>query len=176
MLRKISSTLVVVALASLSGSLGCASLAPQESPKLTAEVVPGQAAGQPAFGASTYTVELRTSGGQSQTKQQELTGPLRVQEALEGTKADKKFKRFFVALDRPLPDGRAHHMELTYDRGIKRLEPEYDYAILPGDRIVVTEDKSTVLDDLMERINGPLGGVPGLTAKKPQPKYRNMAN
>jgi hypothetical protein len=166
-------------IATLAGALttGCAALTPQESPRLTAEVVPGaagQAATQQAGFANSYTVEIRNSKGQSQSKHQELSGPLHVQEALEGTKANKKFRRFFVRLNRPLPDGRMHNMDLAYDRGAKRLEPEFDYAILPGDRIIVIEDNTTVIDDVMDMLNGPLGGggFTGMGSKPQSGKYK----
>ena len=43
------------------------------------------------------------------------------------------------------------------DQGSDRVAPEFDYAILPGDRIVVTEDPSSFIDDLMQPVLRPLG-------------------
>ena len=37
------------------------------------------------------------------------------------------------------------------------VPPEFDYAVLPGDRIIVTEVTTTVMDDAMERVLKPLG-------------------
>jgi hypothetical protein len=65
-----------------------------------------------------------------------------------------------VQLQRPLPAGGWHVMELEFDRELKRIAPEYDYALLPGDRVVVTEDTTTVWDDVMVRALKPLGIQP----------------
>jgi hypothetical protein len=51
-------------------------------------------------------------------------------------------------------------MELEFDRDLKRIAPEYDYALLPGDRVVVREDTTTAWDDVMVRALKPLGIQP----------------
>jgi hypothetical protein len=75
-----------------------------------------------------------------------------VQQALDQTKALKKFRRVRLELYRELPQGGGHKIPVQYDRGKKRIDPATDYAIHPHDRIVVTEDTSTVLDDMLESL------------------------
>ena len=91
-----------------------------------------------------------------------LTGTLHVQEALEQTGALKKFRRCEIAIVRRLPNGMGHKIPVDYDRDVKRVTPEFDYALLPGDRLIVTEDTSTAFDDLLQDSwLGPLGGKSG---------------
>jgi hypothetical protein len=79
---------------------------------------------------------------------------------LEQSGAIKRFSRMHVQLQRPLPTGGWHVMELEFDRDLKRIAPEYDYALLPGDRVVVREDTTTAWDDVMVRALKPLGIQP----------------
>jgi hypothetical protein len=41
-------------------------------------------------------------------------------------------------------------MAVEYDRGTRRVKAEFDYAILPGDRILVTEDTTGPLGEMLE--------------------------
>ncbi|MDX1947338.1 MAG: hypothetical protein SFU86_18195 [Pirellulaceae bacterium] len=162
--------LVTMALVFCSLHAGCSLLQPQEAPKLTADVA--AAAGQVATpgGTNTYTIEIRKADGRTAVKQQELTGPLHVQEALAGSKANKQFRRFTLALQRPLPDGRVHNMDVEFDRAAKMVEPEYDYTLLPGDKLIVTEDTTSMVDEALDMVSGSMGGINPLTGK---PKVKN---
>jgi hypothetical protein len=104
--------------------------------------------------APTYYIEFRSEGGKSQAAAVPLTDVLYVQQALEQTKALKKYRRFKVEIYRPLPQGGGHRLPINYDRRKKRVDPGSDYAVHPQDRIVVTEDTSTVLDDMLEKLSG----------------------
>ena len=144
----------------LCASTGCTMFQEQISPKLTAEVVPGEEAASGAGESkSTFTVEARPAEGKPIAKEQPLARPITVQEAIEKTRVNKQFRRFTLDLLRPLPDGRMHRMSLEYDRSNKRVPPEFDYTILAGDRLIVTEDPSTVIDDILSKVTEPLGGA-----------------
>src|SRR5262245_44104652 len=118
----------VLALAA-SFSTGCAMFQPKATTELTAQVKPnGGEDDKDKAPPGNFMVEVRPSKGKPIAKQQPLVGPLTVQEALEHTKANKKFKRFNLQLHRPLPDGRIHSMVLQYDRGAKMADPKYDYT------------------------------------------------
>ena len=138
-----------------SGLVGCSVFKEQAAPKLAAEVTPGPAHDQPP--AAKYVVEIRPEKGKPQSVEKPLTEMIHVQSALEQTGAAKKFDRATVDVFRPLPAGGWHKMTLEYDHEDHAVPPEYDYAVLPGDRIVVTEDTRTVFDDVMERTLKPLG-------------------
>jgi hypothetical protein len=112
-----------------------------------AEVVKGgaDATGAPA---GKYVVELRDSKGRSSSAEFSIAGPLCAHDALQAAGAVKKFRRIKVELVRPLPSGDLHRMPIEYDRAIRRVPAECDYGILPGDRLIVTEDTSNMLSDM----------------------------
>ena len=142
----------------LSGFVGCSMFKEQATPKLNAEVTPGPAPS--AAPAAKFVVEIRPEKGKPQAVEKPLAEQTFVQSALEQTGALKKFKRAFVEVYRPLPSGGWHKMNLEFDRENHRVPPEYDYAVLPGDRIIVTEDTSNLMDDVIERAMKPLGLTP----------------
>jgi len=167
MLRTDLQRLTVLAwLAIASGLVGCSIFKDQTQPKLAAEVQPGEAHPQAPVGK--YSVEIRSEKGKPQSVEKEITEPLHVQTALEQTGAAKKFPRAFIELYRPLPNGGWHKMELEFDGQNHRVPPEFDYAVLPGDRIVFIEDATSVLDDFMSRAMKPLGIDPSKIKKRPQ--------
>jgi hypothetical protein len=139
----------------LSGAGGCSILKDQMKPRLGAEVVPASAA--QAAPKDKYVVELRAEKGQPQIVEQELAAPIHVQQALEQSGAAKKWPRMQVELYRHLPSGGWHRMSLEYDRQSHRIPPEFDYSVLPGDRIIVKEDTANFLDDVMGTALKPLG-------------------
>ncbi|MCI0357893.1 MAG: hypothetical protein L0211_05315 [Planctomycetaceae bacterium] len=154
-------------------STGCALFQPKPTTELTAQVKPnGVEDGKVEAPPGNFTVEVRPAKGKPIAKEQPLAGPLSVQEALEHTKANKKFKRFNLQLHRPLPDGRVHSMILQYDRAAKMVDPEYDYSIQSGDRVIVIEDTTTMLDDFMKQMSMPFGGPNRFTGKDKKTKYR----
>jgi hypothetical protein len=149
---------VLALLAVLSGLIGCAAFKEQATPKLSAEITPGPAPGAPP--AAKYIVEIRPHESKPLAVEKTLAETTHVQTALEQTGAAKKFERATVEVYRPMPAGGLHKMTLEFDHENHRVPPEFDYAILPGDRIVITEDPSTFLDDIMQRALRPLGIVP----------------
>jgi hypothetical protein len=156
-------------LAIASGLVGCSAFHEKLEPRLTAEVTPGAA--HPEKPRATYIVEIRPEKGGPQAVEKELTDQVHVQTALEKTGAAKKFKRMAVELYRPLPNGGWHKMNLEFDPEARRVAPESDYAVLPGDRIIVIQDTKTMLDDIMERTLEPLG-IKQLSRKPPRPQDR----
>jgi hypothetical protein len=157
-------------LAIASGLVGCSMFQEKIEPKLSAEVTPG--AGPAAAPSAKYFVEIRPEKGKPQAVSRELSDQMHVQMALEQTGAAKKFSRMQLELYRPLPGGGWHKMILEFDRDAHRVPPEFDYALLPGDRIVVTEDTSTVLDDILEKALEPLGVTPSAKKKKRELAHR----
>ena len=146
---------VLAIAAILSGFVGCSMFKEQATPKLNAEVTPGPAPSAPP--AAKYVVEIRPESGKPRAVEKPLAEQTYVQTALDQTGALKKFSRATVEVYRPLPSGGWHKMNLEYDRENHKIPPEYDYAVLPGDRIIVTEDTTTIWDDMMERTMKPLG-------------------
>ena len=163
--------LTIVSMAAvMAGLVGCSVFKEQASPKLSAEVTPGPAPDAPP--TAKYVVEIRPESGKAKTVEKPLTEPIHVQTAIAQTGAAKKFARAEIALYRPLPSGGWHKMQLEYDRETHSIPPEYDYAVLPGDRIVVAEDTTTIIDDVMQRALKPLGINPPKKKDELREKYQ----
>jgi hypothetical protein len=107
--------------------------------------------------ASSYQVVFVPTNGKPTQVQRTLSGQMHVQDAIAQTGAEKKFRRIKVELVRPLPSGGVHRVECDYDRATKRITPEFDYALLPGDRIMVHEDPTNLIDDMLSSALGPVG-------------------
>jgi len=142
-----------LALVFACGLTGCSALSQKGNKALTAEVTPAggeSAATSPTIEAK-YSVEFHYDKNKKKPEALEraLTGTLHVQEALEQTGSFKKFRRCEIAIVRRLPNGSGHRIPVEYDRPAGRVNPEFDYAMLAGDRLIVTEDPTTVIDDMI---------------------------
>ncbi|QDU27564.1 hypothetical protein ETAA8_26520 [Anatilimnocola aggregata] len=149
-------------------STGCASLGKTALWGSKAEVVKGDAADVPgaAAPAGKFIVELRPVSGKARAIEHTIAGPLNVHDALVQAKVIKEYRRMKLELVRPLPSGGWHRMPVEYDRTSKRVAAECDYAILPGDRLIVTEDPTTILGDMMDSATNGAGFMGTGTAPK----------
>jgi hypothetical protein len=107
------------------------------------------------------SVELKSASGKVQVGHLDLAPDATMQSVLEKTKADRKFSRATIELQRKLPSGEWHKMSVEYDSGAKRVDPLHDYHVQAGDRVVVKEDTTSGIEDLMKDQTGPLGGLFG---------------
>jgi hypothetical protein len=148
---KLLTTVSCLTLLCVAGT-GCTTLGKTSLWGSNAEVVKESAAINPGPAAppGKFIVEMRTAGGKATAAEHSISGPINAHDALNQAKALKQFSRMKIELVRPLPSGGWHRMPLDYDRSIKRIAAESDYAILPGDRIIVTEDSSNILTDMLE--------------------------
>lgn len=155
-------------LAALNG--GCAALSPKATPQLNAEIAPGVTGAEKPQG---YIVEFRDADGRKlQAVEKPLTGQKHVQEALQESRALSKWNRAKLDLIRQLPTGGEHRMKMEYSLSSKRVDPENDYQLHAGDRIVVTEDTTTAFDELLQKLSP--GGKSTLQgAKHPKYEFRN---
>lgn len=104
-----------------------------------------------------YTVEIRREGHKTETVQLPHRPETRLQNAVEQSGAAKKFRRMTLYVVRTPPNGGPkQRMSAAYDAGERRVAWESDYAIYPGDHIVITQDNSSELDKLVQRFLGPL--------------------
>ncbi|WP_425618495.1 hypothetical protein NA78x_002202 [Anatilimnocola sp. NA78] len=133
-------------------STGCASFGKSSLLGSKAEVVKSESSDTPTSAAppGKFIVEMRTVGGKATATEHTISGPLNAHDALVQAKANKEFRRMNIELVRPLPSGGWHRMPVEFDRSIKRVAAETDYAILPGDRLIVTEDASNMMTDMMD--------------------------
>jgi hypothetical protein len=144
--------LSVALLAVVLGVSGCA--LPMWNTDRPAAIENGPAPGQ-------CLVELKPAGGgTSKFGQLDLPPDANVSYVLKETKANRKYPRVTIDLYRKLPNGQIHKMPVQYDLGSKQVDPLHDYAVLPGDRLVVSEDTTSGIEDLMKD-KLPLGRVFG---------------
>lgn len=148
MSRSITASLGWILIAAALCLSGCAMFNGGQKPQT------GPAPGQCA-------VEVKSAGGKVEVGHLDVPADATVQSVLEKTKANRKFSRVKVDLQRKLPSGEWHKMGVDYDSGARQVDPLHDYHVQPGDRVVVTEDTSNGLDDLMKNQTGPLSGLFG---------------
>jgi hypothetical protein len=82
-----------------------------------------------------------------------------VQDVLEGSGAIDQFDRMTIKVKR-FVKGQQGYLPLTavYDHDRNKVRPESNYAIQPGDFLIVTEDTSSSSQDMLQQLLGPLGG------------------
>jgi hypothetical protein len=107
------------------------------------------------------SVELKSASGKTEVGHLDLAADATVQSVLEKTKANRKYSRATVDLQRRLPSGEWHKMGVEYDSGTRRVDPLHDYHVQPGDRVVVTEDTTSGLEDLVKDQKGTFGSLFG---------------
>ena len=74
-----------------------------------------------------------------------------IHDLLAKTRASDRFRRVDLQLIRTAPNGQKHRMGVAFDRGQRKVKPESDYFVRPGDVLIVTEDPTTFIDDLLGR-------------------------
>ena len=117
---------------------------------------------QSAVPAATCQVEVRSRNGQVQRRQVPITDGMSVQEVLVAVRAEQIFPRILVELQRSTGKSqRPVKMPVRYQRSNKQVNPAYNYAIREGDCLVIKEDPSNALDDMLEAVLSPLGVTPG---------------
>lgn len=135
---------------------GCAGLGLPKS-DLSAELSKAGTPGAVAANTAKVEVIFQPDRGQPERLERPLTEATTVQQMLVQSGAMKKYRRIEVEVIRPLPHGGAHKIPCEYDRETRQINPENDYALMPGDRVVVKEDASTIIDDIMSSASGNLG-------------------
>ena len=135
---------------------GCAGLGTPKS-DLTAELSKAGTPGTEASNSAKVDIIFQPDRGQPERMERPLTEATTVQQMLVQSGAMKKYRRIEVEVIRPLPNGGAHKIPCEYDRETRQINPENDYALMPGDRVMVKEDPSTIVDDIMRSAGGNLG-------------------
>ncbi|MFV1966727.1 MAG: hypothetical protein ACC628_14985 [Pirellulaceae bacterium] len=111
----------------------------------------------PSVGADgpTIAIEFYPEDGKPERAYLPLDSVTYVQQVFERTNAHRRFSRMKAQIHRQLPDGGSHKLDVRYDRKSRRVEPGFDYALHPGDRLQITEDTTNVIDDMLESVAGP---------------------
>lgn len=167
---RLHSTLLVISLvATMSGCTALStSLSPHKTEVSSAETSPSDS------GVAKVELIYEPDRGQPQRLEQSLTQATTVQQFLVQTKAGKKYRRFAVEVHRLRPSGEGYFtIPCEYDRATRQINPANDIALMPGDRVVVQEDASTIFDDVLQSAGGGLGKRFSTGGKhKTGPKFR----
>ncbi len=109
----------------------------------------------------TFSIEYHPVDAMPERVEVPMKDATYVQQAIEQNDVLKKFRREKIQLYRKNDSTNTYsRMEIDFDRGKHRVPPESDYAIRQGDRLVIREDTSTMIDDLLSKVNkGPLSGM-----------------
>ena len=83
-----------------------------------------------------------------------------MEDALRKSGATKRFRRMMVNVVRATPDGQNRvAMKAAYDREKRRIDPATNYALHPGDRVIISEDSSSHISEAMGDALGPFGSL-----------------
>lgn len=96
-------------------------------------------------------VIIKDANGKTTRSTLPLDKQYHIQDLLVQSGALKQFQRIELELLRTTPSGTKQRMNVEYDRAKRAVEMQYDYFIMPGDVLVVTEDPSTIVDDMIKK-------------------------
>lgn len=102
------------------------------------------------------TLEVRPENGSPRAIEVSLDEVRHAQSAYERSREIKKFRRTEVEIYRPTARGDRLRLTSKVDPKTKRVTNETDYAIHPGDYVVVNEVPFNMWDELIEYAPGPL--------------------
>ena len=157
MLTRQVSALVVVTTSLLTLASGCQTLT---LGNLTGADSLPNAATSPGEKGPTYTVQYHPSEGRPEKVEVPWEEGVCLQDALVRAEALKRFRRANVELYRKPPDQELYcRMEVHYERSKRAIPPLYNYAVHPGDRLVVTEDPSDAVDDMLDSLKSPFSHI-----------------
>lgn len=106
--------------------------------------------------AQSITVEIRPDRKKVEITSLTLEPGMTLQQSLEKVGVTKRFRRMDIDVMR-MAGGERQKLEAKYDHAHDSVNPLYDYAIYPGDHLVIVEDPSTALDDMLNAVLVPLG-------------------
>jgi hypothetical protein len=109
---------------------------------------------QPQAPPQTFAIEYRPHGGKIKRVEFPLEPDMTVQDAVDQHKIGRYFRRESIDVMRPIPESREPlKMAIAWNGGKSRVAHSTNYALHPRDTILVTEDTTTVIDDMLESIN-----------------------
>jgi len=107
---------------------------------------------QVASSQDMVTVQLRESNRSPKNIQVPLTPEMRLQNVLDTSKIPFRNKRAYIIRTSP-KTGEQHKLEANFGNN-RRISLESDYAIQPGDRVVIAEDTTSSFDRVMKSMLG----------------------
>jgi len=101
-----------------------------------------------------FVIEYHGDGKKVKQVEMPLEPGMTVDDALAKSKANRRYRRTFVDIRRIAPGGLPHKMPIDFDNGQNRVSHSTNYALHPGDHVIVTEDSSTFVDDIGQKYLG----------------------
>lgn len=114
---------------------------------------PAPAANAGGVSAPTFRVTLLPAGGKPIPKDMVFNGSMTVNQAVKKSGAREKFQKVKLTLVRDGENRQRHKLDVKVNEGTGLADPLYDYAIRPGDNVLVHEDLSTPFDKMLKDIN-----------------------
>jgi hypothetical protein len=109
------------------------------------------------------TIVVARYNAKPETTTMPLQKGTRIQDALKHVKAPTRFRRMDVKLIRFVKkdNGTTERAKLgvNYDAGKHHVSFETDYDLHPNDRIIIKENPNSELDDMVQAVAGPFGGI-----------------
>ena len=128
-----------------AGLTGCSTLGSMTNRKL-----PNELAATPQ---NAYQVEMHSNFGEPKVFVGKHDESLTVQDALQAAGATKKYRRMNVDVYRQVPGKIGGlKMPVEYRTATKTVRPEQNYAIHPGDRIVIRPNTETTIERLVDSV------------------------
>ena len=121
------------------------------------------ATADPPENLGTLSMEFHPKSGMPERAEYTLKQVTYVQSALEQTGALDRFRREKIYVYRKQSE-KSLYTKLTvpFDFAKGRVPPSSDYALRGGDRLVIVEDPSDFIDDVLNSLNaGVLGNLVG---------------
>lgn len=139
----------------VAATSGCSSLPSAASLPLSGST---KNASDPGSAAGVCTVEFHSSTRRTKSVEIPVTPNTRVQDALQASKAIKRFRNPEVVVVRPTQHPSEPHLKLNcrFDRKDRRVAWDTDYSVMPGDRILIREAKGTGVEDAIGSMVGPI--------------------
>ena len=97
-------------------------------------------------------VQIRAANRSPKTIQIPLTPDMRLQEVVEASKPPFRNRLAYIVRTSP-KTGQQHKLEASFGSN-RRVTMETDYAIQPGDRVVISEDTTTSFERVMKAMLG----------------------
>ena len=104
-----------------------------------------------------FTLEVHAAGRRPESKTFPLNHQTSVQQVLLASGLTKRFSRMQLKVMRLAKGGDQIPLDVAYNHETSAVESHFDYMLYPGDRLIVTEDTRTALNDLLDGVMAPLG-------------------
>ena len=104
-----------------------------------------------------YTIDAR-DGGSRMRNNFEFREGMTIQDALVDSGLIDRYPQMDILLKRRSADpNKAIPMPATYDRKTRSVKPETNYALHPGDYLIIEKDNTSMIEELVNPILEPLG-------------------